>query len=363
MSIKRRLYISNALMIILPLLLVIVANAVAYFVFIDAADTHSGADRHALWGYFVFLILIVFTINVLLTRFVFRGIMNPIKALTTGVHEIRDGNLAYRIEYEGDDEFASVCDDFNEMGARLSEMVEQRQKDERNRRELIAGISHDLRTPLTSIKAYLEGLEKGVATTPEMEKKYLEIINSKTENLEYIINQLFMFSKLDIGELPIKKECVNIVEELKKIASDAEHEYKNEGLFIEYAGEQNPIDCMIDTVQFGNVMQNIITNSLKYKDKETVSLILSCSVDAANAVVTILDDGPGVSGAALDKLFNIFYREDESRQKSDDGSGIGLAISQKIIEQLGGTIVAKKGESRGLEVIIKLPICEKRHNG
>ena len=119
----------------------------------------------------VFLVVVIVLItNRLLTRYVFRYITTPLETLVYGVHQIRDGNLDYRIEYSGKDEYAQVVSDFNEMAVRLLEMVNARKKDDENRRELVAGISHDLRTSLTSIKAYVEGLEKGVATTPQMEK-------------------------------------------------------------------------------------------------------------------------------------------------------------------------------------------------
>ena len=306
----------------------------------------------------VLIAAIVVVSNILLTRFVSRGVMNRIDTLVTGVHEIRDGNFNYRIEQKGKDEFTPVCEDFNEMSARLAEMVEQKQKDEQSRRELIAGISHDLRTPLTSIKAYLEGLQKGVAATPEKEAQYLEIINSKAENLEYIINQLFMFSKLDVGELPLQRERVNMIDELKIISSNMLDEYAEEGLDVHYVGSGEPVYCAIDTVQFQNVLQNIIGNSLKYKTSNAVCCTLSCEIKDDKAIIDILDNGPGVSQESIAKLFEIFYREDQSRQKTENGSGIGLAISQKIIEQLGGTISARNGDPRGLLITITLPLCK-----
>lgn len=114
-----------------------------------------------------------------------RSITTPLDALVHGVRQIRDGNLEYRIEYDGKDEFAQVVDDFNEMAQRLQDMVNARQKDDENRRALIAGISHDLRTPLTSIKGYVEGLEKGVANSPQMRREYLDTIRQKTDDLEH----------------------------------------------------------------------------------------------------------------------------------------------------------------------------------
>lgn len=158
----------------------------------------------------VFVIAVILITNRLLTRHVFRRITTPLDTLVYGVHQIRDGNLEYRIEYAEKDEFAQVVTDFNEMATRLLDMVNARKKDDVSRRELIAGISHDLRTPLTSIKAYVEGLEKGVATNPEMEKRYLETIKSKSDDLDHIVTQLFQFSKLDVGEFPFHMEWLDV---------------------------------------------------------------------------------------------------------------------------------------------------------
>ena len=155
---------------------------------IIVSDTHREAIEAfhmgpaLAWPYLVFATLfLVVLANLLIAKYISRRITGSINILASGVGEISSGNLAHRIEYKGDDEFDAVCADFNEMASRLSDMVEQRQVDEKNRRELIAGISHDLRTPLTSVSAYIEGLRKGIATTPEMQEKHLDTIQRKRE--------------------------------------------------------------------------------------------------------------------------------------------------------------------------------------
>jgi len=282
--------------------------------------------------------------------------MTPINTLANGVHEISNGNLTHRIQYNGGDEFDAVCTDFNEMAARLFDMVEQRQADENSRKELIAGISHDLRTPLTSVKAYLEGLRKGIATTPEMQEKYLNTIQEKTDDIEYIIKQLFMFAKIDIGEFPLNLEIVNIGSELTGIVDSFADEYKEMGLRVSLE-ENTDGDVLIDSVQFKNIIQNILGNSVKYCNRNDAFAKIFCkSNDDSSVSITIKDNGPGVPDEMLTKMFDVFYRGDESRNNPDKGSGVGLAISSKIIKRFNGSIRAENVIDGGLAIIITLPI-------
>jgi signal transduction histidine kinase len=304
---------------------------------------------------FIFSLIIVFIVNRALTRFVSNKITTPLELMASGVHELRDGNLKFRIEYNSNDEFKSVCDDFNEMAKQLHDVVTARQKDEKSRKELIAGISHDLRTPLTSIKAYIEGIEKGVASTPETQKKYLDTIKGKTEELERIINQLFLFSKLDIGEFPLKIERVEMNETLREFTCEAASEYKNDGLELRFTESTNELYANIDILQFRNVLGNILGNSAKYKTDSVVNSEITCTETGEGIVITVIDNGPGVPANSVDKLFDVFYRDDVSRKDPSNGSGLGLAIARKIIERLGGTIYAENVPAGGLAIIIKLP--------
>jgi signal transduction histidine kinase len=305
---------------------------------------------------FFILLIAVFLTNLALTKVVTRRIMTSINILKNGVHEISDGNLTYRIEYNTGDEFDTVCADFNEMALRLSDMVNQRQIDEDNRKELIAGIAHDLRTPLTSIKAYIEGLRKGVASTPEMQEKYLDTIQNKTEDIEYIISQLFLFTKMDIGEFPFNFETVDIGVELENMVAGLADEYRERGLNISLKEKTQGVFVSIDTVQFRNVIQNILDNSVKYGNKDHGRAEISCHSSESNVTIAIKDNGPGVPEEKLAKIFEVFYRNDESRNTPGKGSGLGLAIAAKIIERLKGSIIAGSAPEGGLDIAITLPM-------
>ena len=323
---------------------------------VDAIEDFLSMPNFMVPAIALYLLIVVFLGNVLIAKYITRRIMTPINTLATGVHEISNGNLTHRIQYNGGDEFDAVCTDFNEMAARLFDMVEQRQADENSRKELIAGISHDLRTPLTSVKAYLEGLRKGIATTPEMQEKYLNTIQEKTDDIEYIIKQLFMFAKIDIGEFPLNLEIVNIGSELTGIVDSFADEYKEMGLRVSLE-ENTDGDVLIDSVQFKNIIQNILGNSVKYCNRNDAFAKIFCkSVDDSSVSITIKDNGPGVPDEMLTKMFDVFYRGDESRNNPDKGSGVGLAISSKIIKRFNGSIRAENVIDGGLAIIITLPI-------
>ena len=415
-TIKRRIKISNNLMIVLPMLLTFVLGGILSLIIIgvtgiDPRQTDSDKVKHerrsvaqeaistgeytletedaAVYKsesgqyiivlpddteiplrfdtiarlyipllFIAFLLTIVFFTNRALTRYVFRSIITPIDTLVSGVHEIRDGNLSYRIEYGHKDEFTAVCSDFNEMAQQLSDMVARQQKEETNRRELIAGISHDLRTPITSIKAYIEGLEKGVASSQQMQKKYFDTIKSKTNDLEHTINQLFLFSKLDIGEFPFRLEDVDIGQELRRFMEYHEKEYSEKGLTVYLEENVENVYAAIDIVQFRNVINNLLNNCVKYAQSERAEVAAACSVESGAVKIEFTDNGPGVSDEALTKMFDVFFRSDTSRSGPSKGSGLGLAISKKIIERLGGHIEAANAAGGGLAIKITLPISK-----
>lgn len=295
--------------------------------------------------------------NRFLTKFVFKKIEKPLDILSGGVHEIRDGNLDYRIKYTGDDEFAHVCSDFNEMAVRLKQSVELTQKQEKSRKELIAGISHDIRSPLTSIQAYVEGLLDGVAKTPAVQRRYLETIKAKAENLAHIVSQLFLFSQMELGEYPENPSLIRLDKVISEIVSS--EDYKKSGLDISM--ELIPAEIYADPIQIRRIITNILENSLKYKNKEKGMAWIRLEQTECGLRLTFLDDGPGVPEESLPHLFEVFYRSDPSRQHPDKGSGLGLAIVANAIRRMGGTAQAFCGTPHGLGIRIDLPIKGENH--
>jgi signal transduction histidine kinase len=335
----------------------IIGASKAMIINYDFHVTDDAYIRHGIaWGIALAwcMIMLILTTNFVLTRKLIKNISAPLNVLSFGVKQIRENNLRFRLEYHADDEFLPVCDAFNEMAARLETLAEEQKKYEENRRELIAGISHDLRTPLTSIKAYLEGLEKGVASTPEMREKYFLTIKNKTNDLEHIISQLFLFSKLDINDFPLNLKTVDIGIFISGMVSDLSGEYAKQGLAVEISETVKNLYANIDPALFRNVMVNILENSTAYKGAKQGRIEIKTSKAGSMAEIRLSDDGPGVPHEALDKIFDIFYRTDQSRNTK--GNGLGLAISQKIVNRMGGLMKAELPGS-GLSIVIYLPLA------
>lgn len=310
----------------------------------------------------------VFATNSFLTRFIVKKVQSPLETLEAGVKNISDGNLSYRINYGGNDEFLPICDAFNSMAARLAELSEAQKKDEKNRRELIAGISHDLRTPLTSIKAYVEGLRDGIADTDEKREKYMATILSKTDEIITMTERLFMFSKLDLDEYPFSVEKFDAMAEIKEIAQSFSDDYGEKlsiktDFFSDESGDENEnAEIIFDKIQFRNALANIVENSIKYCGTEKCAVKIACGRRGGFAEISVLDNGSGVPEGALEKLFDVFYRADLARSPRKKGSGLGLAITAKVCQHFGGTIFAenatKKDELSGLKITMRLPLAK-----
>ena len=298
---------------------------------------------------FVVFLTILMT-NRFLTRFVVRKIEEPLNLLSEGARRLGEGDLDFRITYTGKDEFAPVCGAFNEMATRLKESVERTRRDEESRKELLAGISHDLRSPLTSIRAYVEGLLDGVAQTEESKRRYLRTIRTKAEDIDRLVSQLFLYSKLDLEGGPMEMRPIRLDEFVTGFVDEASLDSRTHGLEIT-AEHLAPVTVSADPEQLRRVLANILENSIKYKNKETGHLRITLE---ESGLLVLADDGPGVPEDALPKLFDVFYRSDPARKNPAGGSGLGLAIAAKAVQGMGGTIRARSGPHGGLAIEITL---------
>ena len=227
----------------------------------------------------VIVLAAVLVTNRFLTRFVFRHIQEPLETLAEGVHQIRDGNLTHRIAYDSRDEFQPVCEDFNDMAQRLRASVEQSQWEEASRKELLASISHDIRSPLTAIQAYVEGLLDGVADTPEKQREYLTILQAKATEMDQLVRRISLFSKMDLGEYPYSPEPLDPAQEVEAVVAASREAYRQRGLSITV--EPLPTGCQVlaDPIYFHSILTNLLDNSAKYKDKATGQVTITGAVE------------------------------------------------------------------------------------
>jgi len=377
MTIKKRLFISNLVMTVTPFIISIATVAASVFVInvltngdyeivrgsgvgsraIHLAEDDFQAIMLTLAAVLLFT-AIVFITNRLLTKFVFKKIMQPLEILAYGVQQISEGNLDHKIEFSEKNEFKPICEAFNGMAEKLKTADDLTKKNEQNRKELFAGISHDIRSPLTSIKAFAEGLIDGIANTPEAQQEYLQIIKQKTEDVNNMVSQLFLYSKMDMGNYPTNPEKIDIGKEIKDFVSASEEEFKAGGLSVEISDLPNKALIYADPIQLRSIFANLLGNSAKYKKADTVKAKIYCLTSDESVNIVVEDNGPGVSEEAMPKLFDAFYRVDPSRNNPNQGSGLGLAIALKALERMGGSIRAENINEGGLRIIMRIPKTE-----
>lgn len=308
-------------------------------------------------GILVFFVVLSMLINGVLYCWISRSVLRPLKLLRQGTRKIRDGNLDVPMQYDKKDEFGEVCRDFEDMRFYLQESVRQRLEDEKRRKDLIRGISHDLRTPLTSICGYLDGLLDGIADTKEKQQRYLKAIKTRTGNMVTLVESLSEYCRLD-RDFRYHMEKVDLKEYIGQYL-EQNHLYLEQNQIEVESHIQEQCLVKLDTKEFKRIFDNLFTNTVKYREKETSRILISVkkALDVEKTELVIQDNGPGVPEEALEKLFDSFYRVDGARNRSETGSGIGLAVVKEIVLGHGGEIYA---ENRGgLAVIIRLPVVPK----
>lgn len=301
-------------------------------------------------------LFIILLANLMISGRTSKTILKPLRLLRTGAREIKNGNLDFEVKYESKgDEFEQVCADFDEMRLRLKDSVQAQIAAEQGRRELLAGISHDLRTPLTAIKGYVEGLRDGVANTPEKREKYLGTIFQKACDMDTLVDKLFLFSRLDSGRFPFNFEQTNLKRYADRFFTRCVEEFALRGLHISYHCALDGSETVrMDLQEMDRVLSNILDNSAKYMPRATGNADIRVCTQGNYGVIELRDDGDGVEAADLPAIFEDFFRADRARKDPGSGSGLGLAIARHIIHAHSGSITARN--QNGLIITIRLPL-------
>ena len=285
-------------------------------------------------------IILVFT-ALSVGLWIYRSIAVPLVKLKKATKNIKEGNLDFVLEVEGNDEFSQLCQDFEEMRKRLKESTEEKILMDKENKELISNISHDLKTPITAVKGYVEGIMDGVADTPEKMDRYVRTIYNKTNEMDHLINELTFYSKIDTNRIPYTFSKLNVEDYFSDCAEELGLEMETRGIELVYANYvEKGVQVIADGEQIRRVIHNIVSNAIKYMDKQKGQINVRIKDVGDFIQVEIEDNGKGISARDLPYIFDRFYRTDVSRNSSKGGSGIGLSIVKKIMEDHGGKVWA-----------------------
>lgn len=316
-------------------------------------------DILSILGLFVAVLVVSIVISIfILTRWLSSGMKKSLNQLSEGVRQVQDGNLSYRIGSKKKDELGKACQEFDEMTEYLENSVREREKYEEAKKQLLAGISHDLRTPLTSIKAYVEGLRDGIANTEEKKRRYYDAIRTRTEDLAELIDNLSLFSRFDRGEYHYSMERIDFGGFVNSFFKEHEIEFKNNRLsLVKTVWERKNLFIQGDRQQLKRVLGNLIDNTIKYREKPESVVTAALYTADGRLYLELSDDGPGVPEEERDKIFDTFFRGDKARQNPGNGSGLGLSIVKEIMKGHGGSIRAEEGVGgKGLKFVMEFPL-------
>lgn len=341
MKFTTRLTITCITVIVLPLSMLI-----AYYFLIDQ-DVSIPKDIMTIMFVSIFVVLLI--TSIILVFWLSHSFVRPMQDLKKGMNQIAEGNFDEPIYSKERGEIGKIFSDYEKMRLELKASEETKINNERQNRELIRNISHDLKTPITSIKGYVEGIMDGVADSPEKMEKYIKTIYAKANDMDRLIDELTIYSKIDTNQVPYQMCIFDVDNYFEDCVEDVGFDLESKGIKLEYINAVAPgVRLLADPEQIKRVINNIIGNSVKYK-KPTDSEIKMKICDVGEFVlVEFEDNGRGVPSADVDKIFERFYRTDASRSSKEGGSGIGLAIAKKIIEDHGGRIWATGEENKGL---------------
>ena len=317
---------------------------------------NSLISKHLLVDMFVAILLILVFTSFMLTQWIHRGVFNPINELNIAMRKIKEGNLEYALETNARGEIGDLYRNYEDMRLRLKESTEENNENEKQNRELISNISHDLKTPITAIKGYVEGIMDGVAVTPEKMDKYIKTIYNKANDMERLINELTYYSGIDNNRIPYNFHRINVSDYFGDCVEEVGLDLEQRNIELNYSNLAKPDTMVIaDPEQMKKVINNIISNSVKYMDKPHGVIDIRILDETDSVRIEIEDNGKGIAQKDLPKIFERFYRTDASRNSAQGGSGIGLSIVRKIIEDHGGYIWAtgKEGEGTCIHFVLR----------
>lgn len=306
------------------------------------------------------IVIILVLVGIATLLWLNKLVIFPLTGLSKATHEIMDGNLDFSLKTNRRDEIGQLQNDFDDMRIHLKESTEQQINNAEASKEMMSNISHDLKTPLTAIKGYAEGLLDGVADTPEKQEKYIKTIYAKACNMEELVDELSYFSKLDNKTITYNFDRVELKEFIQDCIEDIIVDLETHHIRLSEIYQcDDGVRVIIDPNEIKRVFLNIIGNSIKYMDKDEGVISIRVLNDDEHAWITVEDNGRGMDAKDVSHVFERFYRADNSRGTRTGGTGLGLSIAKSIIEAHGGTITANSVKGVGTSIRFSLP-CERK---
>lgn len=303
--------------------------------------------------------LLILIIGWKLSRYLGRQIIEPLQVLQVTASHIAQGDLDTPVPVDSEDEIGMTMMAFELTRRQLKMARETRDRYERNRKEMIAGISHDLSTPLTKIEGYACGLRDGIADTPEKKDHYFRMIIDTARHMGNLVQSLFLFSKLDLGRMEYHMEKVPLKAYLEDYVEEQSEHFKSQGLLLKVEAPREECVVLLDRIQFSRIVTNLLSNSIKYKTADLGHVVMSLSVPRKQWVqLAFSDDGPGVAPSDLSHLFESFYRTDKARTNPAKGSGLGLAVVRELVKGMKGIIWAENETPHGLKIVMEFPLAK-----
>lgn len=310
-----------------------------------------------IWNVFspiIFGIIISITIVIFRTVYCNWRILRPLGEIGSSAKAIIKGNYDLEVVrvYEkviSENEVGDLIFSFELMRDELKEKQLREEALKKSQQELISCISHDLKTPISTIKAYSEGLRDGIARTPKLQDDFVKIIISKTDLLIEMINELLEYSNIQLRQMDINREEIYFLDYFIPLINEAEIFVKQKGVSFSYEIKTQDMIVNIDKRRITEVLYNLLENSVKYIGEDKGQIRIEVERQGEYVLIKVKDNGIGISYDDIPYVFNKFYRAEKSRSSSIPGSGLGLSICKYIVEEHGGEIYCKSRQGKGCE--------------
>ncbi len=359
MKLNTKLAITFVIVICLPIFLAVGSYTVLRYCFgfymventVIGGQTYITMSQESLISAIIVFLGVDVLTCIVLTNWIRISFINPINQLKKALHNIETGDYDTSLIKPKQAEFEGLFRDFESMRIKLKENRDRRNLAEQQNRELIANITHDLKTPITSIRGYVEGIMDGVADTDEKMDRYIKTIYNKANALNALINELTGYSKIDAREIAYNFTRLSVNDYFGDCAAEMLFDLEEQGVEFEYENKVKKNTAILaDPEQLSKVIHNIISNSVKYKCDDKAHIRFKLRESDEYVQIDVKDNGMGVPKEDVGKIFDRFYRSDASRNSDKGGNGIGLSIAKKIIEDHGGRIWATVDSTPGLAI-------------